>query len=110
MTPDELRFLGLMRRAGKLEIGEAGVKKAAAARKAKCILLASDASANAEKRAMAFAAAAGAPLKRLNGTKTELSDALGSSAAAIYAICDEGFYRAFEKKQNRTERETGSAG
>ena len=104
MTNDQLRFLGLMRRAGKLASGEEGVKKAVLSRKACRILLASDASENAEKRAKAFALRIHAPVIRLSGTKAELADAFGTAAVAMYAICDEGFATAFDRKLAETEQ------
>ena len=54
MRPEALGFLGLMRRAGKLSAGEEGVRQSVRAGKAKLILLASDASPNAQKRAEDF--------------------------------------------------------
>ena len=56
MRPEDLGFLGLMRRAGKLSAGEEGVRQSVRAGKAKLILLASDASPNAQKRAEDFSA------------------------------------------------------
>ena len=60
MQSELLRFLGLMRRAGKLSVGEEGTGQAARAGKAKLILLASDASPNACDRAEGFARRGGA--------------------------------------------------
>ena len=62
MRPEDLGFLGLMRRAGKLSAGEEGVRQSVRAGKAKLILLASDASPNAQKRAEGFSAHARVPL------------------------------------------------
>ena len=102
MSGELLRFLGLMRRAGKLEAGEAGVKSAVLSGKARRILLAADASPNAVKRAEAFSARAGVPIIRLDSIKPELSEATGTAGVAMYAICDEGFSQAFEKKMIQT--------
>ena len=62
MRPEDLGFLGLMRRAGKLSAGEEGVRQSVRAGKAKLILLASDSSPNAQKRAEDFSAHARVPL------------------------------------------------
>ena len=97
--PDEmLRFLGLMRRAGKLSIGEEGTGQAARAGKAKLILLASDASDNARDRAEGFARRGGTALVRLRADKAALASALGVAGGAMAAVCDAGFARALLEK------------
>ena len=98
MTADALGFLGLMRRAGKLQAGEEGVRRAVHAGKAKLVLLASDASENAQKRGEGFARQAGVPLLRLDADKAELSLALGVQGGAMFAVCDAGFAGALRKK------------
>ncbi len=103
MKDEALRFLGLIRRAGKLEAGEDSVRRAIPAGKVRRILLASDASSNAEKRAVSFAARAGVPLIRLDAVKEELAGATGTAGGAVYAVCDEGFSQALEKKLSRSE-------
>ena len=60
MQSELLRFLGLMRRAGKLSVGEEGTGQVARAGKARLILLARDASDNARDRAEGFARRGGA--------------------------------------------------
>ena len=113
MQSELLRFLGLMRRAGKLSVGEegtgqvarAGKAKLARAGKAKLILLASDASPNACDRAEGFARRGGAPLVRLHAEKAALASALGVAGGAMAAVCDAGFARALlEKFPEDTER------
>ena len=97
--PDEmLRFLGLMRRAGKLSVGEEGTGQAARAGKAKLILLASDASDDARDRAEGFARRGGAALVRLRADKVALASALGVAGGAMAAVCDAGFARALLEK------------
>ena len=97
--PDEmLRFLGLMRRAGKLSVGEEGTGQAARAGKAKLILLASDASDNARDRAEGFARRGAAALVRLRADKAALASALGVAGVAMAAVCDAGFARALLEK------------
>ncbi len=93
-----LGLLGLARRAGKLGSGEAGTRKAVHGGEAKLILLASDASRNAFKRADGFARAAGIPLLRLDADQAALSTAAGAPGGVIFAVCDEGFSAAFLKK------------
>jgi len=105
MQAELLRFLGLMRRAGKLAVGETGTGQAARAGKASLILLAADASENALDRANGFARRAGVPLLRLSADKKALSAALGVAGGAMAAVCDTGFARALlEKFPEDTDR------
>ncbi|MBQ7437768.1 MAG: ribosomal L7Ae/L30e/S12e/Gadd45 family protein [Oscillospiraceae bacterium] len=105
MQSELLRFLGLMRRAGKLSVGEEGTGQAARAGKAKLILLARDASDNARDRAEGFARRGAVPLVRLRVDKASLASALGVAGGAMAAVCDAGFARALlEKFPEDTER------
>ena len=98
MKPDALGLLGLMRRAGKLAAGEDGVRQAVRAGKAKLILLASDASQNAKDRAEGFATRSQISLQVLPADKATLSQAAGVAGGAMFAVCDEGFAAALQKK------------
>ena len=75
-TDKAANYLGLMRKAGRIALGEHDAGAAARAGKACLLLLAQDASDNARKRAEGFAHAAQAPLLRLPYTKQALSDRL----------------------------------
>ena len=88
-------YLGLMRKAGRIALGEHDAGAAARAGKACLLLLAQDASDNARKRAEGFAHAAQAPLLRLPYTKQALSDRLGKTGCAIAAVTDPGLAKAF---------------
>ena len=98
MSAETLRFLGLMRRAGRLSVGEEGTAQAVRAGKACLLLLASDASPNARKRAEAFAFRKNLPIVTLETDKAALSDALGIPASAMFAVCDQGFAQALQEK------------
>ena len=98
VSSEILRFLGLMRRAGRLGVGEEGTGQAVRAGKACLLLLASDASPNARKRAEAFANRGKLPIVALKADKAALSDALGIPASAMLAVCDLGFARALQEK------------
>lgn len=98
-----LRFLGLMRRAGRLSTGEESTGQAVRVGKARLLLLASDASPNARKRAEAFALRGRLPLLTLTDDKGTLSDALGIPPAAMFAVCDEGFAKALQEKLRSSE-------
>ena len=106
MQADLLKTLGLMRRAGKLNAGEDGVRQAVRKHTAKLILVAADASDNALKRAQGFADASHAPLIRLDENKDALCRALGVNGGAMFAVCDPGFAKAFLAKLEPTEDNT----
>ena len=93
-----LGLLGLMRRAGAIEIGEVNTGSAAHAHKAKLILLAADASENARKRAETFAFSGKAKLTALPFTKEEFASAVGLSGCSMAAVTDRGFADALLKK------------
>ena len=92
-TDKAANYLGLMRKAGRIALGEHDAGAAARAGKACLLLLAQDASDNARKRAEGFAHAAQAPLLRLPYTKQALSDRLGKTGCAIAAVTDPGLRR-----------------
>ena len=94
-TDKAANYLGLMRKAGRIALGEHDAGAAARAGKACLLLLAQDASDNARKRAEGFAHAAQAPLLRLPYTKQALSDRLGKTGCAIAAVTDPGLAKAF---------------
>ena len=96
-TDRALNYLGLMRRAGRLELGETGTCAAARAGRARIVLLASDASENAGKRAAASLTGRRALLVRLPYTKAELSEYLGKSGCSMAACTDFGLSAAFLK-------------
>ena len=112
-----LGLLGLMRRAGKLELGEMNVGAAVRERRAKLLLLAPDAGANARDRAESFSAGHRVPLVELPFTKDTLSAALGKANTVMAAVTDAGFAKALEKcldgndpavRQPRSGKTTGN--
>ena len=76
-TDKAANYLGLMRKAGRIALGEYDAGAAARAGQACLVLLAQDASDNARKRAEGFAYTAQAPLLRLPYTKQALCERLG---------------------------------
>ena len=80
-TDKAANYLGLMRKAGRIALGEHDAGAAARAGKACLLLLAQDASDNARKR--------------LPYTKQALSDRLGKTGCAIAAVTDPGLAKAF---------------
>lgn len=101
-----LSLIGLAKRAGRLEIGEAPVGAAARAKKAKLLLLASDAAENSQRRAGHFAEQGNCPLLTLPNTKAELGKALGRTSCAMLALTDVGLAASMTKKLAMLNPET----
>jgi len=92
-----LGYLGLARRAGKLEIGEDGTCGAIRSRKAKAVFLARDAAENSRRRATNLAQVHDIPVYTVNATKAELGHAVGRDLCAMLAVCDAGLALAAAK-------------
>lgn len=97
MKEKALNLLGLMRKANALRIGEEDTGSAVREHAAKLVLLASDASDNAKKRASGYMYGSKAPLIRLPFTKEDISEHVGKSGCSMAAVCDIGFADAFMK-------------
>lgn len=91
MSDKNLSLLGLMRRASAIEIGEENAGSAVRGGKAKLLLLASDASENAVKRAEGFAYGRNVLTVQLPYTKAEISAAVGLAGCSMAAVTDLGF-------------------
>lgn len=89
-TDKVLRYMGIARKAGFLELGEEDTGAAVRGGKAKVVLLASDASDNARSRAEGFVRGRSAPLLRLPSTKDEISAATGKGGCSMAAVTDIG--------------------
>lgn len=103
------QYLGIMRKAGKLEIGEADAGVAVKAGKAKLLFLAQDASDNARRRAETFVYGRSTPLTRLPYTKEAISGWVGKSGCAMAAVTDLGLAAAFSSALAEADPETYSA-
>lgn len=90
-----LNLLGLMRKANAICIGEEATGSAVREHSAKLVLLASDASENAQKRATGYIHSSKAPLITVPFTKQEISKSVGKPGCSMAAICDIGFAEAF---------------
>lgn len=95
---NSLSFLGIVRKANKLEIGEESTGAAARGKKAKVILFASDAADNSRRRAEGFSKAGNVPLIILPYTKEEIGTVLDRAGASMAAITDIGLASAFVEK------------
>ena len=89
------QYLGIMRKANALAIGEKDSGAAVKGGKAVVLCLANDASDNARKRAETFVFGRGTPLIRLPYDKTELQQALGKIGCSMISITDPGLASAF---------------
>lgn len=97
MREKTLNLLGLMRKANAIAVGETNTGGAVRAGKAKLLLLAADASDNAQSRARGFTHGRDIVTVTLPFTKDEIAAHVGMSGCAMAAITDIGFANAFMK-------------
>ena len=97
MKDKALNYLGLMRKANAVQIGETDTGAAARAMTAKLVLLASDASDNARSRAKGFVYGRNIPMIISPFTKEEISLHVGKSGCSMLAVTDTGFADALMK-------------
>ena len=99
-----LNYLSLARKAGRVELGEEPVGAAARAKKARLILVASDAGDHSWRRAKSFVAGTDQVCVRAPYTKDELGQATGRTSLAIGAFTDPSMALAFLKALPQQER------
>ena len=92
-----LNLLGMMRRANAITIGEDKAAEIVRAGKAKLLLLASDVSENAARKAENLANGRNVQLLSLTFSREELGAALGLGGCSIAAVTDLGFASAWMK-------------
>lgn len=97
MKEKALNLLGLMRKANAIQIGEENSGASIRAGTAKLLLLASDASDNAVRRAKGFVYGRNIPLISTPFMKEEISAAVGKPGCSMLAVCDLGFADSFMK-------------
>jgi len=97
MSEKLLNLLGLMRKANAIEIGEMNTGIACRDGKGKVLILASDASDNARRRAGSFVNGRKTVLITVPFTKEEISANVGVGGCSMAAITDLGFANAFVK-------------
>ena len=93
-----LSMIGLAKKAGRVEIGEEPVGAAARAKKARLILVASDAAPSSLRRAQSFAEVGSTILLTIPADKDALGSSLGRTSVAVAAVTDIGFAEAIVKK------------
>ena len=92
---DAIRYIGIAKKAGAIEAGENNSGAAIRAGKAKVLLLASDASDNARRRAEGFIYGRSTPLVKLPYTKESLAAIMGTGDCAMVAVTDIGLASSF---------------
>lgn len=90
-----LNLLGIVRKAGAIEIGETNSGAAVHAGKAKLIILAADASENAQSRAEGYIHSRSVLLCRVPFKKAEIAAITGKSGCSMAALTDLGFASSF---------------
>lgn len=106
MRDKALKLLGLMRRAGAIELGADRAADVTRSGKCRLLLLASDAGENVRKKADNALNGHSAQRIELPFTRIELSEALGVGDCTMAAITDMGFAEAFIKLLVELDGET----
>lgn len=102
-----LSYLGIARKAGLLETGEENCGVVVRGGKAKLLLLASDASENATRRAEGYVYGKNTPLLRLPLTKLEISQRVGKSGCSMVVLTDLGLALSLVQALAATASEPG---
>ncbi len=92
-----LSMISLATKAGKTVSGEFSVEKAVKEKKAKVVIVSSEASANTVKKFKNMCTFYNVPMY-VYGTKEELGHYMGKEFRATMAVLDEGFKSALEKQ------------
>ena len=99
-----LNYLSLARKAGRIELGEEPVGAAARAKKARLILVASDAGDHSWRRAKSFVAGTEQLCMKVPFTKDQLGEAIGRTSLAMAAFTDPALALAFLKAMGNPEK------
>ena len=99
-----LNYLSLARKAGRIELGEEPVGAAARAKKARLIMVASDAGDHSWRRAKSFAAGTEQLCLKVPFTKDQLGEAIGRTSLAMAAFTDPALALAFVKALGDPEK------
>ena len=101
-----LNYLALARKAGRIELGEEPVGACARARKARLVVVASDATDHTWRRAKSFVDGTEQVCIRVPYSKDEVGQAVGRTALALGAITDPALALAFVKALPNPEKYT----
>ena len=99
-----LNYLSLARKAGRIELGEEPVGAAARAKKARLILVASDAGDHSWRRAKSFVAGTEQLCLKVPFTKDQMGEAIGRTSLAMAAFTDPALALAFVKALGDPEK------
>ena len=99
-----LNYLGLARKAGRIELGEEPVGAVARAKKARLIVVAKDATDHTWRRAKSFVAESEQICLRVPYSKDELGQAIGRTELALAAFTDPALALAFVKALEQPEK------
>ena len=100
-----LGLLGLMRRANAIAVGESNTGAAVKSGKAKLLLLASDASDNARRRAETFVYGHNTVMLSLPYKKEDIATSVGLVGCSMTAVTDIGFSNALLKALTVVDKE-----
>ena len=98
MQSNYLGLLGLARRAGMIEAGDEAVRAAISQKRARVVLIASDASERTRDTFVFIAETAGVAYIMVEETREQLGNALGKRPCASVAVCDIGMSAAIVNK------------
>jgi len=98
MEDKALGLLGLMRRAGAIELGEDNSAETVKAGRAKLLILSSDVSDSARRKAEGFSHGRSVQIVPLHYTREELGASLGVKSCAMAALTDMGFSNVLMKE------------
>jgi len=90
-----LNYIGLAKKAGSIEVGETNTGAAIRAGKGRILILASDASDNARRRAENYVSGKQTPIVLLPFSKAEISQATGTPGCSMAAFTDVGLAAVF---------------
>jgi len=90
-----LQYLGIARMSGNIALGEDNSKDLVKAGKARMLLIASDTSDSARRRAEGYVFGHSAPLVPVPFTKQEIAEITGSPGCSMAAIGDLGLAKSF---------------
>ena len=99
-----LNYLSLARKGGMAELGEEPVGAVARARKARLVVVASDATDHTWRRAKSFVAGSEQICLKVPYSKDQLGQAIGRSELALAAFTDPALALAFLQALNQPER------
>lgn len=97
---NSLSFLGIVKKSGRLAIGDDAVTTAALTKKARLIILAADAGEYTVRRAENLSDSSGIPIITIDDTKNELGLSAGRNSVAMAAILDMGMAASYLTKLN----------